>query len=198
MLGMAFFKSLAKEHLRTYFEPIGKGLQRAGLKTFNPTNPKHAWALRKEMTAYAKWVIGRKFLGRDREQVPGLPPKLAEHVQFALDQFQRAAVELSGAMRKHQLKLADRQCRIAELSQRVQDAVVMLVTALWGGRQQSEAAVAAADILCQDLRRKLTGQRPSDRYFRDAGQLADMILAGQYDDIASIPTGPIQMPYSNS
>jgi len=34
-------------------------------------------------------------------------------------------------MRKHQLKLPDRQCRMAELSQRVQDVVTILVTALW-------------------------------------------------------------------
>ena len=73
-------------------------------------------------------------------------------------------------MVKHQLKLADRQCRMAELSQRVQDTVTMLVTALWAHQQKNEVAVAAADILCQDLRRKLTGERPSDRYFRDVGR----------------------------
>ena len=65
-------------------------------------------------------------------------------------------------MRKHQLKLADRQCRMAELSQRLQDLVVMLTTSLWAGRQSSEVVRDAADILCQDLRRKLTGKRPSD------------------------------------
>ena len=36
-------------------------------------------------------------------------------------------------MTKHQLKLADRQCRMAELSQRVQDLVVILATSLWAG-----------------------------------------------------------------
>ena len=30
MLGMAFFKSLIKEHGKTFFEPIGKALQAAG------------------------------------------------------------------------------------------------------------------------------------------------------------------------
>ena len=48
-------------------------------------------------------------------------PKLAEHLAFAQDQCQRLPRELSAAMSKHQLKLADRQCRMAELSQRVQD-----------------------------------------------------------------------------
>src|SRR5207244_11701984 len=45
MLGMAFFKSLVKEHGKAFFEPIGKALQRAQIKAFNPANPAHAWAL---------------------------------------------------------------------------------------------------------------------------------------------------------
>ena len=73
---------------------------------------------------------------------------------------------------------------MAELSQRVQDTIIMLVTALWASRQKDEATVAAADILCQDLRRKLTGKRPTDRYFRDAGRLADMIISGGFERIA--------------
>jgi hypothetical protein len=98
-------------------------------------------------------------------------------------------------MRKHQLKLADRQNVMAELSQRVQDAVVILVTALWGHRARSEASIAAADILCQDLRRKLTGQRPTDRYFRDVGKLADAIIAGGFEELAGVPRGEIMMKY---
>src|SRR5215475_6797093 len=101
--------------------------------------------------------------------------------------------ELCAAMTKHQLKLADRQCRMAELSQRVQDTVTILVTALWGHRQKDEAAVAAADILCQDLTRKLTGKRPSDRYYRDASRLADVILSGGFETLAGVPRQEILM-----
>ena len=111
--------------------------------------------------------------------------------------FGRLRGEVSGAMEKHQLKLADRQCRMAELSQRIQDTVTILVTALWGHRQKDEAAMAAADILCQDLRRKLTGERPSDRYFRDVSKLADMILAGGFEAIAGVPRQEILMKYEN-
>jgi hypothetical protein len=98
-------------------------------------------------------------------------------------------------MRKHQLKLADRQCRMAELSQRVQDVVVLLVTALWGHQQKDPVAVGAADILCQDLRRKLTGKRPSDWYFRDASKLADMIIGGGFEALVGAPREAILMPY---
>jgi len=37
----------------------------------------------------------------------------------------RQAREVSDAMSKYQLKLADRQCRMAELSQRVQDVITI-------------------------------------------------------------------------
>jgi acyl-CoA dehydrogenase len=197
MLGMAFFKSLVKEHGRRFFEPIGQALQRNGMKTLNPVNPAHAWRLRRELGAYGKWWLGQKFAGRDRQTPPVADPRLAGHVAFALEQFGRYRSELSAALRKHQLKLADRQCRMAELSQRVQDTVTLLVTAMWAGQQKSEAAVAAADILCQDLRRKLTGERPADAYFRQVGKLADLILSGGYEALTGVTPEAILMPYEN-
>jgi acyl-CoA dehydrogenase len=195
MLGLAFFKSLVKDHGRRFFEPIGKALQQHGMKSLNAANPLHVWRLRKELGAYAKWSIGEKLNGRDRQRPPVTDPRLAEHVGFALDQFRKHRGDLSGVMRKHQLKLADRQCRMAEVSQRVQDTVVLLVTALWAGKQQNEAATAAAELLCQDLRRKLTGERPTDAYLRRVGQVADMILAGGYEALAGLPADEILMRY---
>jgi butyryl-CoA dehydrogenase len=196
MLGMAFFKSLVKEHGKQFFEPIGKALQARQMKTFNPLNPIHAWKLRHEAIPYAKWMMGRSMLAKDRQQVPNLSPVLAEHLAFALDACQRHAGDISATLRKHQLKLADRQCRMAELSQRVQDTITMLVTIQWAQGQKKEIAVASADILCQDLRRKLTGQRPSDRYFRDVQKLADMVYEGGFEELAGIPREEILMPYA--
>jgi alkylation response protein AidB-like acyl-CoA dehydrogenase len=198
MLGMAFFKSLVKQHGQKYFEPIGKALQRANIPTFRPYNPRHLWLLRRELGSYTRWSLGWKLTRRDRQRVTGMDRRLADHLAFALDLFQRHPKELSGAMRKHQLKLADRQCRMAELSQRVQDTVVLVVTALWGHGQKDEAAVAAADILCQDLRRKLTGRRASDAYFRDTSRLADMIIEGGFEALAGVPREAILMPYENA
>ncbi len=100
-------------------------------------------------------------------------------------------------MEKYQLKLADRQCLIAELSQRIQDNVVIVVTALWGHQQKNEVAIAAADILCQDLRHKLTGQRPTGRYYKDVNTLADQILSGGFEAIAGVPQAEILMKYEN-
>jgi alkylation response protein AidB-like acyl-CoA dehydrogenase len=196
ILGLAFFKSLVKEHGKAFFEPIGKALQREHIKAFNPMNPLHAWALRKEMGSYARWRLHQLMNGKESQKTPsGGDPRLAEHIEFAVEEFRKAPVELSRAMVKHQLKLADRQCRMAELSQRIQDTVVILVTALWGQRQMNEVAVAAADMLCQDLRRNLTGKRPTERYFRDTGKLADAILEGGFEALAGVPRAEIMMTY---
>jgi hypothetical protein len=86
---------------------------------------------------------------------------------------------------------------MSELSQRVQDTIVMLVTLMWAHGKKTEIAIAAADILCQDLRRKLTGQRPSDRYFRDVNRLADMVIEGGFEDLADVPRQEILMRYEN-
>jgi alkylation response protein AidB-like acyl-CoA dehydrogenase len=198
VLGLAFFKSLIKEHGRQFFEPIGKALQAHGIRSFNPLNPLHAWKLRREMASYAKWKLGQKFRGRDRQDVPGLDTRLKTHLDFALTQFGKLPQEISGTMVKHQLKLVDRQCRMAELSQRVQDTVTIVVTVLHANKVKNPAVTAAADLLCQDLQRKLTGERPSDRYFKEVNELADHIESSNGADFfRDVPVEEILMKYEN-
>src|SRR5207244_7752422 len=72
VLGLAFFKSLVKEHGKQYFEPIGKAFQAAGITKPNPKNPAHAWLARREVAAYLRWRLGQKFGGRQTERVAGL------------------------------------------------------------------------------------------------------------------------------
>ncbi|MGE5754957.1 MAG: acyl-CoA dehydrogenase family protein [Planctomycetaceae bacterium] len=196
ILGLGFFKSLIKEHGKTYFEPIGRALQAAGIRAPNPLNPAHAWALRKAMGPYVKWYLGQRLTGYPRPALPaGMPPRLAEHAKFAAEALPGQRMEISGAMRKHQLRLADRQCRMSELSQRVQDLVVILTTSLWASAQRNEVVQAAADILCQDLTRRLTGRRPSDGYFQDVTRLGEAIAGGGFEAIAGIEAEEILMPY---
>jgi hypothetical protein len=195
ILGLAFFKSLVKEHGKQFFEPIGKALQREGIARPNLMNPAHAWKLRKEFGAYFRWLMGEKLGARPKDHVAGMDPRLAGHVSFAQDLFGRFAREISGVMTKHQLKLADRQCRMAELSQRVQDTMVILVAALHAHQRKDEVTTDAADILCQDLRRKLTGMRPSDAYFRDVSKVADKIIGGGFEALTGAPVAEILMRY---
>ena len=100
-------------------------------------------------------------------------------------------------MSKHQLGLADRQCRMSELSQRLQDAVTILCTSLYAARQNDEVVRQAADVFCQDLTRKLTGQRPSDRYYRTVTKLGEAIVDGGFKSIAGVDAGEIMMQYDD-
>ncbi len=198
MLGMAFFKSLVKDHGKTYFEPVGKALHAAGIKSMSPANPMHLWALRSAMMPYAKWWLGQKLGGWKRASVNSSPRSLAAHAQFAADQLQKSRLDVDGLMRRHQLKLADRQCAMAELSQRLQDLVVMLTASMWASQQDDEVVHGAADVLCQDLRRGLTGERPSNAYYRTATKLGATIANGGFKSIAGVEAEEILMPYDNS
>jgi alkylation response protein AidB-like acyl-CoA dehydrogenase len=198
MLGMGFFKSLIKEHGKTFYEPIGRALHDAGIKAPNMANPAHLWALRHALVPYAKWRLSQMFAGTRRPAWPdSIPEPLKAHAQFAADALGKSRLEIDAVMTKHQLKLADRQCRMAELSQRLQDLVVILATSLWAARQSSEVVRTAADILCQDLMRKLSGRRPSDSYFRAVTKLGETIESGAFQDIAGVSAEPILMPYEN-
>jgi hypothetical protein len=196
MLSMGFFKSLIKDFGKTYFEPIGRALQTAGIRNPNPLNPAHAWALRNAAMPFAKWRVSQSIIGWHHPNLPAMPPILAAHADFAAEKLQRSRLEVASVMGKHQLKLADRQCRMAELSQRIQDLVVILATACWAGRQESGLVQEAADVLCQDLRRKLSGKRPTDAYFRAVTRLGENIADGGFEAIAGIHADEILMPYS--
>jgi hypothetical protein len=195
MLGMAFFKSLVKHHGTQYFEPIGKALQKSGIRQPNPMNPSHLWALRGAMKPYATWLMGQYVKGVPRPQLPPMPDNLRRHADFACEQLQGSRLEISGVMRKHQLKLADRQCRMSELSARVQKMVVVLCTSLYGAQQEDEVVRQAAEVICRDLTRELLGKRPSDNYFRTVTRLGETIADGGFRSIAGIDAGEILMRY---
>lgn len=195
MLGMAFFKSLVKDHGKTYFEPVGKVLAEAGIKKPNPLNPAHAWALRSVAFPYLKWQVAQRLLPTAKSQLPAMPEELARHADFACKGLQRMALEISNTMMKFQLSLADRQCRMAELSLRCQDLITMLTTSLYGARKSDPVIRQGADILCQQLTQKLTGKRPSDRYFKQVTQLGEAVVEGQYLSIAGLDPDEILMKY---
>jgi hypothetical protein len=195
MLGMAFFKSLVKDHGKKYFEPIGKALQAAGIRKPNPLNPAHAWALKSALLPYARWYLGQQVRPPSPPELPVMPSKLKRHAEFAADRLQRMPLEISNTMRKHQLKLADRQCRMAALSAEVQDLLTILCTSLYAARQQDEIVRAAANVACMDLKRRVTARKPSDRYFRTVTELGDALAEGGFQSLAGFEslTG-IEMP----
>jgi hypothetical protein len=195
MLGMAFFKSLVKHHGKTFFEPVGKAVAAAGIRKPNPLNPAHAWALRKVALPYLKWLIAHKLMPTAESDLPTMPPELAHHAEYACDSLQNMAVEISDTMMKFQLSLADRQCRMAELSARCQNFITILCTALYGSRQDDRILREAADVLCQELTQQLTGKRPSNAYFKQVTQLGAAIAEGQFPGLAELRPDKLLMPY---
>lgn len=195
MLGMAFFKSLVKHHGKIYFEPVGKALAAAGIKKLNPLNPAHVWALKNVAFPYLKWLVARRLLPTAKSQLPSMPPPLARHAEFACNALQDMALEISGTMSKFQLSLADRQCRMAELSLRCQSLITMLCTALYGARQSDEIVRAAADVFCQEQTQQYTGRRPSNSYYRQVTELGAAIADGKFQSIAGLDPDEILMRY---
>jgi alkylation response protein AidB-like acyl-CoA dehydrogenase len=198
MLAMGFFKSLVKHHGKTYFEPIGKALAAAGIKRPNPLNPAHMWALKDVAMPYLKWLVARRLLPVASAELPQMPKPLREHAEFACERLQRMALEISGTMSKFQLKLADRQCRMSELSQRCQDTITMLCTSLYGARQADSLVQDAADVLCQSLRQKLLGRRPSNHYFRRTTELGAAVAEGKFQGVAGLKPDEILMRYNGN
>jgi hypothetical protein len=197
MLGMAFFKSLAKEHGVKYFEPVGHALAKRNLKSINPFNPLQAFELRNELLPYAGWYVGKMLERPPSPKFPdGINPILKEHIEFAIDALHKSPFELTHAMIKHQLKLADRQCRIADMSSHIQNLITILVTACWANNESNPVCIAAADVLCHDLRYKLNGQRVSDSHYRRMNEVADMIIEQGYPGLEEIEPSPILFPYS--
>jgi len=195
MLGMAFYKSLVKEHGKAYFEPIGRAIQKSGLKNPNPSNPLHAWKLRGALLPYAGWRVGRAFAGKRRPAWPAMPPRLRGHVDRALERLDRAATDTSAVMVKHQLKLADRQCRMAEESQRIQDLVTVVAVCRWAAARPEPILHEAADVLAGDLLRRISGKRPSDGDLRRVTRLGEAVADGGFPGLAAIEGEAVMMGY---
>ena len=198
MLGMAFFKSLVKNHGTQFFEPIGRALQSAGIRKPRLTNPSHVWALKSVMGPYAYWMLCEKMkMGRGMH-LPEMPPALQEHAKFAAASLQKMPSTISGTMRKHQLALADRQCRMATLSENIQNLLTILCTSLYAARQDDAFVQQAADIFCRETRNRIEAKHPDDAYFRDATSLGKAVVDCGYSPLAGLETEEILMPYTNA
>jgi len=195
MLGMAFFKSLVKQHGKAYFESIGRILYDAGIKQPNLANPAHLWKLRGPMTAYAKWYAGRRLLGVSRDSMAALPTNLRKHAEFARDFLSNSAFDISKMMRTYQLKLADRQCSMAQASLAVQDAVTILVTSLYGANSDCEITRSAADVLCHHLRHRMLGTKPTGRDFRRVTALGEAIAESGWAALHDSEVDEVLMKY---
>ncbi|MBI1309993.1 acyl-CoA dehydrogenase [bacterium] len=198
MLGMAFFKSLVKVHGTKYFEPIGKALAAKGIKVPNPLNPAHAMALMGPSMPYFKWKLSQMIGGATRASIRISNPKLAEHAQWAADFLQKSRLTVDSLMFKYKLALADRQCAMADLSERIQFGIVALVTCLYASRQEDPLIREAADVLCHHLRNRISGRRPSTGYFRSVTKLGQKIAENGISLLDGVAETEIMQKYDNA
>ena len=194
MLGMAFFKTLVKTHGKTFFEPIGQRLHDAGIRKPNLSNPAHLWLLRKPMAHSAQWFIRQNFRG-SKPAFADLASDLLPFAKWSSAFLCLQGFQVSGTMRKHQLKLADRQCAMANLSSRIQDAVVMLCTTLHASQQVDPITRSAGVVMCRELQRRLTGEHANDRDWRQITELGKEIVEHGWKEFSNIETEPMQMTY---
>ncbi len=195
MLGMAFFKSLVKHHGKLFFEPIGRTLSELGTAKPNPLNPRHAWALRKPLSNYAKWWVGHQVSAAHWSPIQISDAKLAGHAKFAQRYLSQSGMRISTTMRTFQLKLADRQCRMSALSLDIQNAVAMLVTSLYAKASSDPITRAAADTVCRELQLKITGGKASNADFRQVTDLGSQIAEQGWSELDGVTSGEIMMPY---
>jgi hypothetical protein len=141
--------------------------------------------------------VARRLMPIAKSELPSMPPALARHAEFACYELQKMSLEVSSTMGKFQLSLADRQCRMAELSGRCQNLIIMLCTSLYGARQSDEVIRDSADIMCQELVQQYTGRRPSNRYYRQVTELGDAIAAGGFHSIAGLEPDEVLMKYDS-
>jgi alkylation response protein AidB-like acyl-CoA dehydrogenase len=195
LLGLAFFRSLVRHHAARFFQPMQQALQAAGLPAGRLGNPAHAWALRGTLGPYAKWWLARQVSVWRPPRLPELPLGLRPHARFAAEQLPRVSLQISRLVRRHQHDLAARQCRMSEMAARIRALVVMLCTSLYASRSEDHVVVAAADVICSDLRRGLGRGCPTDRELRAAARLGEMIAEGGYRSFVDEASGEILMRY---
>ena len=195
MLAMAFFKGLVKDHGNKFMGPIAKQLSNHKIKKFNPANPSHAWKLRKELTALTAWIVAAELNRSDKQRVAGMPANLQRHIDFATANFRRLKRTVNYAMLKHQMKLADRQLTMVALSMDVQRTVTMLAACMYAAKRGDEASILAADVLCQDLSRKIKPSVEPESYFRDVTRLGKLVGEGKFAQIDDTMEHAVLKPY---
>ena len=173
MLNMAFFKSLVKEHGVAFFEPVGRLMSDLGKKSLSPVDMAKNY---KTFIPYAKWMVKEAIIPKSGIRPIGFNSDLVRHANFAIKGLQKSAWEISGLMRKYQLGLADKQCRMSIISRKVQNLITMMVTVCYAYTHQTDAlSPFIADVSCENLKNKITGKHPTDSQIKKSVRLGEAI-----------------------
>jgi hypothetical protein len=87
---------------------------------------------------------------------------------------------------------------MSALSAHLQDAITIVVTSLYAADSQDLVTQQAADILCSDLKRKMTGSAATDTDFRRMTELGATIANQGWHELQDVVPGKIMMPYQRA
>lgn len=190
MLNMAFFKSLVKDHGAEYFEPVGKLMSQLGKKSPSPLD---VIKNHKTFTPYAGWLFKEATAFKRGIRPIGFNKNLVKHANYAIKNLQRSAWDISSLMRKHQLKLADRQCRMSIVSRNIQHLITMMITVCYAYAKGDSLTAQVADVSCENIKNKITGSHPTDIQIKKSTSLGESLLK---QEGATLSTHPILMKYT--
>ena len=172
MLNMAFFKALVKEHGVQYFEPIGRVMAQSGKKNMSPLDMAKNY---KTFLPYAKWMLKETTYSKGAMRMDGLSHTLRAYVSVAAKELQDTGKELSALMRKYQLKLGDKQCRISMLSRKIQNLVTLIVTCTYASMFDNDVITKTAEVACDNLCNSISGHNQTDEQIKRSVALGQQI-----------------------
>tara|TARA_R100001132_G_C3193957_1_gene44528 strand:- start:70 stop:543 length:474 start_codon:yes stop_codon:yes gene_type:complete len=147
---------------------------------------------------YAQWMLKETTYHKGTMHMDGLPLTLQAYAAFAAKNLQGTGKELSSLMRKYQLKLGDRQCRISLLSRKIQHLVTIIVTCTYASifeweckptEAENDIVIRTAEVACDNLYNNIIGRHPTDK------QIKRSVLLGQEISNQEVDFDSILMKY---
>lgn len=129
-----------------------------------------------------------------REPHPAASFDLDDLAHSAAEILRETGHELDAALLHYGAAIRDRQALAVELTQRIQQATIMLVVARYGARQDDPLVRQAAVCMAAELDHRLCGARPSANYHALTTELGAAVAEDQFAPVAAALRGPVAMP----
>lgn len=221
MLAKACVKSMAKAFGEVHLKPFMMELARAGLDIsklrfsgkYASQTGSYLWANRSKLVSNRREIMAAvtKLLGYLRQtraapsatvKFEGLDSRFEGHLKFAQKAWFKWRKQFITSILMYQEKLADEDILMLEGIYEPMANITTMLCAIAASREASragdEATVAALNLLCLEMRCKLSSEkRTSVQYKRAVNETAELILSGKFKQLNNVPTGEILQPYEN-
>lgn len=218
MLGLASIKAMAKVFAELFLKPLMLEFARAGIDVsrlrFNgkylTSTLSYLWSEKGHLLANRAGFMSAAgnlvaFLRAIRKPpkalpFPGLDKRFEEHLQFAEKAWNKWRMHFVLSVLSKQEKLADAQILMLEGIYEPMADITTMFCAIAASRTAAQngdvATVAALNLLCLEMRCKLSSEKHTSSAFRAAvNEVADLFLAGKFHQLENVPTGEILQPY---